>query len=128
LFHVERRHSCRRCCAKDAGKNAGAPLDRRGKPVRRVATRDRRPFFRRSTPTPPFRPFFCGRVRWIPVEIPLRKLREKSLSPVCAKSAEKARKICGIGCGNPVGNRWIYGGFVAEKHLSACEGKSLTCE
>ena len=57
-----------------------------------------------------------------------QRLRKNLRTAACAKDAEKARKICGFGCGLAAIKRWRSGEKAAEKRLSRCGCKSMQRE
>ncbi len=58
-------------------------------------------------------------------EIAAQSLRKNLRTIGCAKDAEKARKICGFGCGIAAIKRWICGGKQPEMRSTICGTKPM---
>src|SRR5213082_2516148 len=61
-----------------------------------------------------FSPFFFPAESVKSFGMAAKRLRKSLAEGICAKDAEKARKICGITCGFPASKRWISGGKAGE--------------
>jgi len=73
-----------------------------------------------------FSPFFFALQSANSCENAAQTLRKNRRTILCAKDAEKARKICGFACGYPARKRWRSSEEAAENRSRSCGSNLMT--